>query len=218
MHVEQRETIASIHPQNPPPAYPNLDTARIRTNAAIRHGFAGATAEEGAAQWLHNLGFPTPTTSPLEREMIPTLVFGGLSPLKYAHCLILELAQGTPRNCRDWLHELAEDLSYGERVPPESAIVAGFSASGLGKLGVGDRVLAGFPTAFQRGMAEPSRARALGDTGANAPITWAWGGPEKESDAIVLLYADDEGKLQTAVRKRTRQLCQYGQSFIHHIR
>ena len=199
-------------------AYPKLDTTSIRTNAAISHGFASATTEKAAAQWLHNLGFPTPAGAPFESELIPTLVFGGLSPLKHAYCLILELADGSPGNCRDWLREIEADLSYGDRVPSESAIIAGFSATGLRKLGLDGAALASFPAAFQHGMAAPWRARALGDAGANAPTYWWWGGPNKKSDAIVLIYAkDDEKKLQTEVQERIEQLTRYGLRVIHRI-
>jgi deferrochelatase/peroxidase EfeB len=196
-------------------AYPNLKTDRIRTNAAIRHGFASATTEEDATQWLNTLGFPAPPS--LESEMIPTLVFGGLSPLKHAHCLIVKLADRAPSDCQIWLRELAADLSYGDRVPPESAIVAGFTATGLRKLGLDEAALASFPTAFQHGMAAPWRARALGDTGANDPVNWLWGGADKESDAIVLLYAKDDETLQTAVQQRIERLRWYRHREIHRI-
>jgi deferrochelatase/peroxidase EfeB len=199
-------------------AYPNLDTTSIRNNAAIRHGFASATTEEAAAQWLHNLGFPPPPADkPLESELIPTLIFGGLSPLRYAYCLIVELAEGAPGNCRGWLRELEADLSYGDRVPPDSAIIAGFSATGLRKLGMDEEALAGFPVAFQHGMAAPWRARVLGDAGDNAPANWWWGRPGKKSDAIVLVYAKDGQSLHTEVQKRKQQLQRYGHRDIHQI-
>jgi len=198
-------------------AYPNLTVARIRTNAAIRHGFASAATEEAAAQWLHHFGFPTPPDSPLQSEMIPTLVFGALSPLKHAHCLIVKLAGRGPGDCRDWLRTIAPDLCYGERVPPNCAVVAGFGADGLRKLGLDKAALATFPTVFQQGMTAPWRARALGDTGANAPEQWLWGGPGKESDAIVLLYAEDPARLQNEVLARTQQARQYGHIVIHQI-
>lgn len=196
-------------------AYPNLTTARIRTNAAIRHGFAHATTEEDAAQWLHHLGFPTPP--PIESEMIPTLVFGGLSPLKHAHCLVVKLAGKAPGDCRGWLRAISADLCYGERVPPERALVAGFSAQGLQKLGLDESVLANFPIAFQFGMAEPWRARTLGDTGSSSPQYWLWGCPGHESDVIVLLYAEDHGTLRKEIANRTSEILRYGHSVIHEI-
>lgn len=199
-------------------AYPNLDTACIRSNAAIRHGFASATTEETAARWLHLLGFPSPPDSPLESEMIPSLVFGGMSPLKCAHCLIVELAAHSPSDCRAWLRELDGDLCYGEPVSfPDSAVVAGFGAHGLRKLGLGEQVLANFPTVFQNGMAESSRARALGDIGANDPVNWLWGGPGKHSDAIVVVYAKDRDTLDAEVKKRSAQIRRYGHSDFHFI-
>ena len=204
-------------------AYPNLKAVRIRTNAAIRHGFASATTEEGAAQWLTSMGFPIPSALRLESEMIPTLVFGGLSPLRHALCLIVELEGCGPVDCRDWLRDIAKNLSYGDGVPTDSAVLVGFSAGGLRKLGLDGPTLATFPTAFQQGMAAPWRARALGDTGGNAPANWWWGcsveegGQVGNSDVIILLYAKDPATLQGECEKHKAQLRRYGHRDIHHI-
>jgi deferrochelatase/peroxidase EfeB len=197
-------------------AYPNLSAARIRTNAAIRHGFASTMTEEAAAQWLHYQGFPTPSASRLDSEQIPSLVFGGLSPLRHAHCLILELA-GQPKDCRGWLGEVAGELSYGDGVPTNSAVVVGFSVSGLRKFGVEEPALATFPVAFQQGMAASWRARALGDTGTHSPETWLWGGPRKEGDVIILLYAKDAAMLDQELKHRIDQIEKYGHRWIHRI-
>jgi deferrochelatase/peroxidase EfeB len=194
-------------------AYPNLKNSRIRTNAAIRYGFATAKTEAAAAQWLNHLGFPS---APLESELIPTLVFGGLSPLRHAHCLIVELA-GKPSDCRHWLGELARDLSYGDRVPCDFAVVAGFSASGLRKLGLEESALATFPVAFQQGMAAPWRSRALHDTDTNAPKYWRWGGPGNESDTIILLYARDPDVLHEKLQQRIDEIGRSGHRIIHRI-
>ena len=220
-------------------AYPNLKTTRIRNNAAIRHGFAGARTEEDAVRWLSYLGYPAPPAAPLEADEvptpvfnfqdlrvpsavhldsddIPTLVFGGLSPLRHAHCVLVELA-GPPDQCRAWLREMATDLSFGEGVPPVSAMVAAFSASGLRKLGLEEPALATFPTAFQHGMAASWRARALGDTGANAPDKWLWGCPGKECDAIVVVYADEAETLRINVERRIEQVLRFGHRDMHRI-
>jgi deferrochelatase/peroxidase EfeB len=197
-------------------AYPNLKTSRIRTNATIRHGFATAMTEEAAAQWLNSLGFPIATAPRLESGLIPTLVFGGLSPLRHAHCLIVELA-GKPEASRHWLRELAGNLSYGDHVPDNSAIVVGFSATGLRKLGLAESALGTFPVAFQQGMAAPWRARALQDTGANSPDRWRWGGPHNESDAILLLYAKESARLDEEVKHSINEIEKYGHRMIHRI-
>jgi deferrochelatase/peroxidase EfeB len=197
-------------------AYPSLTTSRIRNNAAIRNGFASAATEEEAAAWLQALGYPAQSTSALERDMIPTLVFGGLPRLIHAHCLIVNLAEGRPSDCRDWLRKLRDDLCFGERAPDHFAAAAAFSATGLRKLGLGEPALASFPTAFQLGMA--ARARVLGDIGDNAPPRWQWGGgPEREGDAIVLLYAKDPDYLQSKVTEHCQQVSRHGHRVVHQI-
>jgi hypothetical protein len=197
-------------------AYPSLKTSRIRTNAAIRHGFVSASTEEEAARWLNDLGFPAGAALSLESEDIPTLIFGGLSPLRHAHCLIVELA-AQPNDCRGWLSAIAPRLSYGDREPGGSALVAGFSATGLKKLGLDESALATFPVAFQQGMTAPARSRALQDTDENAPEHWCWGGPGKACDAIVLVYARNPTALQTQVQSCIAELRRFGHRDLHHI-
>src|SRR5438552_3067458 len=57
-------------------AYPALTTLRVRTNAAIRDGFATASTEADAARWLVHFRFAPPKVSTVESDHIPTLVFG----------------------------------------------------------------------------------------------------------------------------------------------
>ena len=68
-------------------AYPQLTTTQIRTNAAIRHGFAAVSNEIAAANWLALFGYSGPEQ--MEKEQISALVFGGLPALPYAHCLLV---------------------------------------------------------------------------------------------------------------------------------
>lgn len=216
-------------------AYPDLTTNRIRKNAAIRHGLASATTERDAASWLSNLGFPmplgtAPTAMPTSRvtpplpimaikksDDVPTLVFGGLPRLRHARCLIVKLQGIGPLVGRDWLCAISEEISYGERVWPDSALVVGFTATGLRKIGLAS-ALETFPTAFQHGMSAPWRSRALGDTDANSPDNWLWGGPHCEVDAIVLLYARSKDRLDENVERHRALLDQYGHTPIREIK
>ena len=74
--------------------------------------------------------------------------------------------------------------------PPTVALHVAFTARGLLRIGVGSDVVSGFSPEFLSGMAgDSSRSRRLGDTGANAPASWQWGGPEREPDVLVMLFA-----------------------------
>lgn len=197
-------------------AYPKLTTARIRINAAIRDGFATASTEAEAARWLVDFRFAPPTSSTLEPEGIPTLVFGALRGLHYARSLVLRFSDA--RDCtRAWLAEIAPTIGYGERDPGSSTLVLGLSESGLRKLGLDVEALATFPTAFQLGMAAPSRARALGDVDENAPGEWWWGGPKNKADALLNVYARSDEILEQQIDRHRAQLPRFGIEVIWEI-
>ena len=201
-------------------AYPQLTTSRIRTHAQIRHGFVSASSESEAARWLALFGYPLPET--VEAPEIPTLVFGGLPSLRFAHCLLATL--GDRDLARAWLKAIENDISYGEhpagapqaegfyeKVPLERknhALVVAFTSSGLRTLlgpAAHQKALATFPIAFQQGMAE--RSRALGDGGEDAPAQWDWGGSGTTSvDVLLMLYAETEDELRQQIDRRKQQL------------
>lgn len=129
----------------------------------------------------------------LEKDEIPTLVFGGRSHLPHATALIIAL-NPDPAQARAWLAAIMPEITYGHsRV--EQAVVVAFTAPGLLKLGLTESDLAGFPVAFQSGMTSPGRSRVLGDTGDSAPEHWRWGGPENPCDAVLLLYTGTQPAL-----------------------
>jgi Dyp-type peroxidase family len=207
-------------------AYPHLTTERIRKNALIRHGFASATNEKSAAEWLTHLGFPPPGTvqasskaaksadstppQDIEDSQVPTLVFGGLSRLRHAHCLIVRLRDDRDA-CRTWLRGIRTTDSYGKYCLGETHRLAfGFTVSGLKKIGLDPAVVAMFPSAFVHGMAAPWRSRALGDTGINSPENWSWGSEDKKCDAILVVYADCPDTLKTSVVRYKSELEAHG--------
>jgi Dyp-type peroxidase family len=181
-------------------AYPDLTTNRIRLNASIRHGFAAASSEQEATEWLASFGYAGPES--VEFAQIPTLAFGGLSTLHFAHALVLTLPAATPAGfpARDWLRDIEHDLTYGNRKPNAKALVAGFTASGMLKLGIDRAALATFPIAFQQGMGHPLRIHMLGDD----RKTWQWR-PE-EVDAMLLVYGEDEKSMQAEAQRRIAEL------------
>ena len=109
-------------------AYPQLTTDRIRTNAAIRHGFASASTEGQAAKWLALFGYAAPEN--VEKDEICALAFGGLPFFRFAHCLIVQF--GEMRKAQAWLRSIQDNLSYGEHAALEKqALVTAFTAEGL---------------------------------------------------------------------------------------
>jgi deferrochelatase/peroxidase EfeB len=187
-------------------AYPDLTTDRVHINAKIRHGFATAATEADAAVWLTQFQFAPAEDKTLQTNNIPTLVFGGLAPLRHGRCLVLQLPDNAAAN-RRWLAQIEAAIGYGEGRPERSTLVLGLSASGLKRLGLNAEALATFPAAFQHGMAESWRSRLLGDVGPNAPQTWAWGGrPANAADAILNVYAESEDVLDRETGRRVDEL------------
>ena len=172
-------------------AYPHLTTSSIRTNAAIRHGFAAATNEEDAARWLTLFGYAAPES--VDAGEIPTLAFGSLTGLPCARCLVVRL--GEAKAARAWLAAIKDKIWYGEHLPTQPVLAVGFTCMGLRKLGLDDATIATFPNAFQDGMSSEGRARALGDD----PLTWKWGKVEDRIDAVVIAYAGSASGVKALV-------------------
>lgn len=171
-------------------AYPGLTTASIRTNAAIRHGLAAANTEAEAVQWLARLGGSVPDA--LEKDQVPTLVFGGLPRLRFAHALMVRI--GDAAGARQWLARHQGEVSYGELDSVDRALVLGFTFTGLKKLGLPDEACRDFPAPFSQGMADPSRARLLGDFDVDpnlGPQPQRWGMGSDTLDMLCLVYAID---------------------------
>lgn len=180
-------------------AYPDLAMGRIRNNAAIRRGVAEARTDAEAADWLACFGGAPRPASAIDKPEVPTLVFGGLSKLPHAHCLVLSLPEDSPEKARAWLGKVRPGVTFGEAAD-RSAMVLGLSAEGLRRLGVAGDDLATFPIAFQHGMADPGRARVLGDTGSHAVKEWHWGKPGT-ADVFVALYDGDDGAFDEKVER-----------------
>jgi deferrochelatase/peroxidase EfeB len=200
------------------PAYPDLTTERIRTNAAIRRAVAVASTETEAAEWLACFGrSPRPRTT-LEIPDISSLTFETLSSFPHSHCLLLKLADDRD-SCRDWIRAIEPSLAYGDTAKSSTALVAAFSAPGLRKLGLKQDQLSGFPIAFQQGMTAAWRSLALGDRGPHAPEQWWWGGPNTpDIDAVLLIYAADGPALARCCSERRADAIRVGHEIVQDIR
>jgi deferrochelatase/peroxidase EfeB len=195
-------------------AYPHLTTDRIRTNAAIRQGLASASSQDDAADWLGCFGSAPQPADALEADEIPVLAFGGMRQLRFAACHLVRFS-AHPRACRRWLAGIEPHVSYGENPGTDTALVVGLSASGLERLDLPDAARRTFPVAFQQGMTADYRARALGDTGWNAPAGWDWGGPRNDAaDALMLVYADSPAALARFERRIVRRAVRLGHTIV----
>src|SRR5207245_1401118 len=108
-----------------------------------------------------------------------------------------------------WIAAIAARITtaeHGEHRGEETQLNLAFTYSGLAKLGLSDAVLKSFPTAFFEGAASDNRSRILGDDDVSAPGKWVWGGPGKEVDAMLMIYARDAANLNAAVASETAAL------------
>jgi Dyp-type peroxidase family len=87
------------------------------------------------------------------------------------------------------------------------AVQVAFTASGLRRLGLPERVVAGFAAEFVEGITDANRSRFLGDVGESDPRHWAWGGPDgPPADGLLMLYAADPDLLGRRQAELGRQL------------
>ncbi len=204
-------------------AYPEIDTRRIRVNSKIRQGLARADTEKEARDWLANFGSLPAPVDLLEAPEIQGIVFGPMGALADGAMLAISIPESLSRDRKKaWLDKVLDRIAFGDRLPDRQAMICGFSAGGLRKLGLEDgpdvRPLDQFPLAFRQGMANRSRSRILDDAGSNAPETWLWGNDGSAADAVLVLYALDDGatlkRNLAAVRKATREA---GMTIVHEL-
>lgn len=111
--------------------------------------------------------------------------YGGMKKARYELLRVHNLAAA-----RAWLGAADVTTSVELHPPPGAALHIAFTAPGLRKLGISSEVIEGFSHEFRSGMAAESRARQLGDVGANAPEHWAWGGFGDEPHLVVMFFGN----------------------------
>src|SRR5271166_1451939 len=117
------------------------------------------------------------------------LVRFGFAKMTEACYLLLRIKD--PAAAREWLRSAPITTAEEKKPLPQTALQIAFSCDGLEKLQVPDGVMAGFSAEFRLGMAgEENRSRRLGDTGANSPERWQWGGSGNVPHAVIMLFAE----------------------------
>ena len=128
----------------------------------------------------------------LELADIQGLVARGYRDLRAASYALLQIRDSAA--ARGWVGTLS--VTPANERPTHTATHLAVSASGLERLGLAASTRGMFPLEFRRGMTTPHRRRILGDSGANAPEQWLWGGPATpDVDLILLLFARDDAAL-----------------------
>jgi deferrochelatase/peroxidase EfeB len=168
-------------------AYPDITTANIRLNAAIRAGLSGVMTEDEAINWLALFGSSARPISKLVSSDIQSLIFGGLRFLPFGTAMICELPADRGR-ARAWLQAIRQDIAFndGRRLASDAVITLALSWRGLTRLGLPEYAGPTFPFAFVEGMTKDYRQRILGDLGKDSPECWRWG--REQPDAAILIY------------------------------
>lgn len=160
-------------------------------------------------------GVVTDTTAPLKgadiRKNLSEIQGNIIKPYTFAHQRALFFRFDAERPARQWLEEVAEDvtsaLPWPDGTRPAAAVGLGLSIFGLRALGLSEGALASFPTAFAAGAA--GRAELLGDVGELSPERWADGFGGSDIHAAVFLFADELAQVEAetaelrALAKRT---------------
>jgi Dyp-type peroxidase family len=109
---------------------------------------------------------------------------------------------------KSWLGQISEEVATahphvkelgeagGVDAKPTQATQIAFSASGLRACGLDDDAMQTFLYEFRAGMADPDRARILGDLGGSAPGHWHYGADPNEIHLVLMLYAHGKAALQ----------------------
>jgi Dyp-type peroxidase family len=95
-----------------------------------------------------------------------------------------------------WLADLTARITNGAQRGRErtQSINVALTRGGLEALGLGPATLASFSRPFIEGMAQPDRARLLGDE----PDEWQWGKTGHQIHVVVMLFAVDAATLERA--------------------
>ncbi|MEY2490598.1 MAG: hypothetical protein QOC70_2540 [Verrucomicrobiota bacterium] len=116
------------------------------------------------------------------------LVRFGYGKMKGASYALLRVRDAAA--ARAWLGKADVTSAATRKPPPSTALQVAFTAKGLRALEVPSAVIESFSPEFLTGMAEPNRARRLGDIGPNAPCEWEWGYGACMPDLLVMFFAD----------------------------
>lgn len=145
----------------------------------------------------------------LDREDIQGLVVSSYKHLPWAAFLLAQIKDADA--ARRWLSDHVREITASQAKQTKSSCNLALTWTGLKNLGLSEDVLDTFSLAFQEGMATDYRSRILGDTEENLPSQWDWGGdPSRQIDMLLLIYAKDQGELNSQVEARQAEFAANG--------
>lgn len=133
----------------------------------------------------------------LETSEIQAIILTGYSHLPFSCYSFLKINDS--EKAKAWLQRILPEVTHaqwtnpeGRVVKPQTALNLAVAPAGLQQLGYPADLSTTFPAEFVEGMAEPSRARRLGDVGMNAPEQWEapWPTPDIHLLLILQVAAD----------------------------
>ena len=131
--------------------------------------------------------FSNRNVTPVDYSDVQGLAAYGYRDLVEARFLLVRVRSGVA--AAEWLRSAPVSNAEYRKPAPDTALNVAFTPVGLSAMGFPEALTASFSTEFLQGMAEPSRARRLGDAGQNDPSKWDWGAGPNVPHAIVMLYA-----------------------------
>jgi Dyp-type peroxidase family len=131
---------------------------------------------------------------PVEFDDIQALLRYGHGRLSESAFLLLRIEE--PAAARQWLATAPITRAKPASPLPDTALQVAFTATGLKRMGLDDRIIGEFSEEFISGMSgDDNRSRRLGDTGSNHPQAWCWGGTSQDTPHLLLLVYAAAGKL-----------------------
>ena len=126
--------------------------------------------------------------TPIDYSDVQGLAAYGYAKMVEARYWLLRVRDAAA--ARAWIAWAPVSTAERRQPPPEKALQVAFTAPGLRALGLAPSTIAGFSDEFLAGMSAPAnRCQRLGDVGVSDPAGWQWGGPRKQPDLVVMLYA-----------------------------
>lgn len=129
----------------------------------------------------------------LQFDDIQGIVLSGYAHLSHAGYVFLQITDSV--KARRWLKDIIREVTNAvyPTVKPATCLNIAFTYQGLAALELHKRALDSFSAEFKEGIAEPFRARLMGDIGPNAPDGWDYGGKQPtEFHMLLMLFAVDE--------------------------